>query len=175
MGVAFPAPFCPFCRFCLFFFLLLVKSISPGGISGSAAPSHSNHFRRPSHAPATSAPQARRPDPSVSVPSLRPALVNCQRPKPTTASRGKRDRSQSRTWTYRDFYITFGNKVQIFITGNAVEVFNKPALDKASKKYADARSPLRAWCREMENGVWKTPVELKERFPNACMSSRRSR
>ncbi len=50
-----------------------------------------------------------------------------------------------------------------------MEVFNKPALDKASKKYADARSPLRAWCREMENGVWKTPVELKERFPNACI------
>ncbi len=50
-----------------------------------------------------------------------------------------------------------------------MEIVNKPVLDKASKRYADARSSLRAWCHEMEDGAWKTPVELKERFPNACI------
>lgn len=63
---------------------------------------------------------------------------------------------------------TFGSILLIPCVGTVVEVVNKPVLVSASKRYADARSPLRAWCNEMEDGVWKTPVELKEQFPNAC-------
>ena len=50
-----------------------------------------------------------------------------------------------------------------------MEIVNKLLLDRASQKFADARNPLSAWCREMESGTWSTPVELKEQFPSASI------
>lgn len=50
-----------------------------------------------------------------------------------------------------------------------MEIVNKPLLDRASQKFADARNPLSVWCREMESGTWRTPAELKERFPSASI------
>ena len=50
-----------------------------------------------------------------------------------------------------------------------MKIINKPLLAERSKKYADARAPLQAWCNAMESGTWSTPAELKEHFRSASI------
>ena len=44
-------------------------------------------------------------------------------------------------------------------------LIDKPVIEKAIRKHADARGALQAWCHEMDKGTWNSPDELKERFP----------
>ena len=48
-------------------------------------------------------------------------------------------------------------------------LIGKSIIDQKSKKYADARSALSAWCHEVESGAWNRPDELLERFPRASI------
>ena len=44
-------------------------------------------------------------------------------------------------------------------------LIGKPIIDKASKKHADARDWLSAWCHEVEIGNWTTPDAVKAIYP----------
>jgi mRNA interferase HigB len=45
-------------------------------------------------------------------------------------------------------------------------------LRKPLKRHADARGPLQAWHNETLNAVWRTPEDVKSRFPSVSFTSR---
>jgi mRNA interferase HigB len=42
----------------------------------------------------------------------------------------------------------------------------RPLLNAFADTHADIRGPLAAWIDDVERGRWKTPHELKARFPS---------
>lgn len=48
-----------------------------------------------------------------------------------------------------------------------MRVIKKKVLDEAMKKYADARSGIRAWLAEAEFAQWSRPNDVKSRYPAA--------
>jgi mRNA interferase HigB len=47
----------------------------------------------------------------------------------------------------------------------------KGKLEEFAKKHADARSPIGAWVTEVESAAWRTPTEVKQRYPSASALS----
>ncbi len=50
-----------------------------------------------------------------------------------------------------------------------MKLYNKKLIDEFSNNHADIRAPLAAWVYEAEDADWKTPLEIKERYPSATM------
>ena len=46
-----------------------------------------------------------------------------------------------------------------------MKLIGKPLLRVFGEKYADAKSELDSWEAEVENAEWKTPHELKQKYP----------
>ena len=50
-----------------------------------------------------------------------------------------------------------------------MRIINKKKLRGFWERHADAKEPLLAWYREVEKEDWNTPVQMKERYPNASI------
>jgi mRNA interferase HigB len=50
-----------------------------------------------------------------------------------------------------------------------MKIIGKSTLHEFMKKRADTRSQLESWIAEVEDATWKTPIELKQRFPKASV------
>jgi mRNA interferase HigB len=48
-----------------------------------------------------------------------------------------------------------------------MRVVGKEKIEIFYKNHAQAKGPLLAWRDEVENAVWKTPQEIKQRFAHA--------
>lgn len=48
-----------------------------------------------------------------------------------------------------------------------MRLLGKQQLHEFKEKFTDARSQIESWEAEVESAVWKTPHELKSRFPGA--------
>jgi len=42
-------------------------------------------------------------------------------------------------------------------------------LDECAKKHCDVREQLRAWRKDAEEADWKTPLDIKARYPSASI------
>lgn len=45
----------------------------------------------------------------------------------------------------------------------------KERLHKLREKYPDARSQVESWVAEVESANWKTPIDIKARYPKASI------
>lgn len=50
-----------------------------------------------------------------------------------------------------------------------MKLLGKPTLREFTDRYADARSQVESWVAEVEEAGWKTPLELKGRYPKASL------
>ncbi len=50
-----------------------------------------------------------------------------------------------------------------------MRVISRRALRDFWESHADAEQPLRAWFREAKAADWKTPAEVKNRYPSASV------
>jgi mRNA interferase HigB len=50
-----------------------------------------------------------------------------------------------------------------------MRLLGKPKLRKFMKNHADARSQLYSWEAEVEVADWKTPLDVKKRYPKASV------
>ncbi len=50
-----------------------------------------------------------------------------------------------------------------------MKIIGKPILEEFKRKHADARSQVDSWIAETEEAEWKTPHEVKDRYPNASL------
>src|SRR5262249_36000473 len=50
-----------------------------------------------------------------------------------------------------------------------MKLIGKPTLREFMKKRADARSQIESWEAEVEEAEWKTPLDLKQRYPKASL------
>lgn len=50
-----------------------------------------------------------------------------------------------------------------------MKLLNKKLLNDFKQKYADARLQVRSWEAEVEEAKWKTPHDLKARYPKASL------
>ncbi len=50
-----------------------------------------------------------------------------------------------------------------------MKLMGKERLQKFRDKYPDARSQVDSWAAEVENADWKTPHDLKARYPKASI------
>ena len=50
-----------------------------------------------------------------------------------------------------------------------MELIGKHLLHTFKREHPDARSQLEAWEKEVEGATWKTPHDLKERYPRASI------
>ena len=50
-----------------------------------------------------------------------------------------------------------------------MRIISKKKLREFWERHADAKEPLLAWYREVEKEDWNTPVQMKERYPNASI------
>jgi mRNA interferase HigB len=50
-----------------------------------------------------------------------------------------------------------------------MRLLGKPKLREFMEKHSDARSQLESWEAEVEAAEWKTPLELKGRYPKASV------
>lgn len=50
-----------------------------------------------------------------------------------------------------------------------MRIIGKPLLDEFSESHDDAQTPLAAWCAEAEEADWKSPNEMKARYPSASL------
>lgn len=50
-----------------------------------------------------------------------------------------------------------------------MRLLGKPKLRKFRKRHADARSQLDSWEAEVETAEWKTPLDIKKRYPKASV------
>jgi len=50
-----------------------------------------------------------------------------------------------------------------------MKLLGKPKLREFGKNHADARSQLDSWEAEVETADWKTPLEIKKRYPKASV------
>jgi mRNA interferase HigB len=48
-----------------------------------------------------------------------------------------------------------------------VRVISRKALREFWEKHPDAEQPLRAWFREASAAGWRSPAEIRQRFPSA--------
>lgn len=53
------------------------------------------------------------------------------------------------------------------ITIYKMKLHGKNKTDAFKAKYVDARSNVEAWEAEVEAAVWRTPHEMKQRYPSA--------
>jgi mRNA interferase HigB len=54
-----------------------------------------------------------------------------------------------------------------------MRLIGKERLQKFREKHSDARSQLDSWVAEVENADWKTPHDLKVRYPKASILEKR--
>jgi mRNA interferase HigB len=50
-----------------------------------------------------------------------------------------------------------------------MKLFGKPALSNFKKKQTDAQSQIESWEAEVQEADWKTPHDLKQRYPKASI------
>ncbi|HEV2223491.1 MAG TPA: type II toxin-antitoxin system HigB family toxin [Candidatus Acidoferrales bacterium] len=50
-----------------------------------------------------------------------------------------------------------------------MKLLGKPALREFVDKHADAGSQIESWEAEVETAKWKTPIDLKQRYPKASL------
>jgi mRNA interferase HigB len=50
-----------------------------------------------------------------------------------------------------------------------MKLLGKPTLREFTDKHADARSQIESWEAEVEAAEWKTPFDLKQRYPKASL------
>lgn len=50
-----------------------------------------------------------------------------------------------------------------------MRVLGRVLLDEFDAAHPDARGPLSAWVQEVMDAEWKTPAELKSRYPSASL------
>jgi len=50
-----------------------------------------------------------------------------------------------------------------------MRVVGKSRLDDFQTKHADAKAQVAAWLGEAENAEWKSPGDVKERYPHASI------
>lgn len=50
-----------------------------------------------------------------------------------------------------------------------MKLVGKPKLREFMKRHADARSQLESWEAEVEAADWKTPLDMKQRYPKASV------
>jgi mRNA interferase HigB len=50
-----------------------------------------------------------------------------------------------------------------------MRLLGKPKLRSFMKDHADARSQLESWEAEVETAQWKTPLDIKKRYPKASV------
>jgi len=50
-----------------------------------------------------------------------------------------------------------------------MKLLGKPKLREFMEKHADARSQLESWEAEVEAAEWKTPLDLRSRYPKASV------
>jgi mRNA interferase HigB len=50
-----------------------------------------------------------------------------------------------------------------------MKLLGKSILREFMNRQADARSQIEAWEAEVEQAQWKTPIELKQRYPKASV------
>ena len=53
-----------------------------------------------------------------------------------------------------------------------MKLLGKPILDEFKQKHADARSQIDSWEAEVKETEWKTPQDLKSRYPKASILSK---
>ncbi len=52
-----------------------------------------------------------------------------------------------------------------------MDVVGRGEIEAYGAKHADARGPLNSWLWEVMTANWKTPAELKARYPGASLLS----
>jgi mRNA interferase HigB len=55
-----------------------------------------------------------------------------------------------------------------------MRIIKRGALVKFWREHPDAKASLESWYGVVRNGVWKTPAELKQVYPNADLVGRRT-
>lgn len=50
-----------------------------------------------------------------------------------------------------------------------MKLLGKPTLREFVDRHADARSQIESWEAEVETAGWKTPIDLKHRYPKASL------
>ena len=50
-----------------------------------------------------------------------------------------------------------------------MKIIGSKIISTFSRRHADARSSIQAWYHEVKEANWKTPLELKERYPHASI------
>ncbi len=50
-----------------------------------------------------------------------------------------------------------------------MKLFGKQRLQEFKRRYADARPQISSWEAEIEEAEWKTPHDLKAKFPKASL------
>jgi mRNA interferase HigB len=48
-----------------------------------------------------------------------------------------------------------------------MHIISRQALKQCSSRHADVKSELDAWYYEVKNACWKTPRDIKQRYPSA--------
>ena len=54
-----------------------------------------------------------------------------------------------------------------------MRILGRPRIHAAVKAYAALRGPLKAWVAEVERAEWSEPTDVRTRFPNASVVSKR--
>src|SRR5437762_14235231 len=58
----------------------------------------------------------------------------------------------------------------MYVTLNvSMKLIGKPTLREFMGKHADARSQIESWEAEVEAAEWKTPLDLRKRYPKASL------
>ena len=52
-----------------------------------------------------------------------------------------------------------------------MNVISRRTLDEFMRKHADSREPLLSWYREACGSVWKTPQDIKNKYPSASFTA----
>lgn len=55
-----------------------------------------------------------------------------------------------------------------------MKLLGKAILDDFKQKHADARPQISSWEAEVEEAEWKTPQDLKRRYPRASILSKQN-
>lgn len=50
-----------------------------------------------------------------------------------------------------------------------MRIISEKKLREFWERHADVKEPLLAWYREVEKEDWNTPVQMKEKYPNASI------
>lgn len=52
-----------------------------------------------------------------------------------------------------------------------MKVLGQDILDCSRRRHADCDQPLRAWLSEVQHANWKTPTDVKARYPHCSVIS----